>query len=78
MDLPDETKVFPGHGAGSSCGKKLSTATSSTIGEQRLTNYAVRAPDLETFVRIILEDPNSSTTILFARRIIKQANPTAV
>ena len=56
MDLPDETKVFPGHGAGSSCGKKLSTATSSTIGEQRLTNYAVRAPDLETFVRIILED----------------------
>ena len=56
MNLPDETKVFPGHGAGSSCGKKLSTATSSTIGEQRLTNYAVRAPDQETFVRIILKD----------------------
>ena len=56
MNLPDETKVFPGHGAGSSCGKKLSTATSSTIGEQRLTNYAVRAPDIETFVRLVLED----------------------
>src|SRR5262249_2378566 len=35
LTLPDATRVFPAHGAGSSCGKQLSTETSSTIGEQR-------------------------------------------
>ena len=35
LTLPDATKVYPAHGAGSSCGKNLSTATVSTIGEQR-------------------------------------------
>ena len=35
LQLPDPTRVFPAHGAGSSCGKQLSTETSSTIGEQR-------------------------------------------
>ena len=56
MALPDETIVFPGHGAGSACGKKLSTATSSTIGEQRLTNYAVQSRDRETFIELVLAD----------------------
>ena len=56
MTLPDETIVFPGHGAGSACGKKLSTATSSTIGEQRLTNYAVQSRDRETFIELVLAD----------------------
>ena len=56
MALPDETLVFPGHGAGSSCGKNLSTATSSTIGDQRKSNYAVQATDRETFIKLVLED----------------------
>ena len=51
MALPDE-----GHGAGSSCGKNLSTATSSTIGDQRKSNYAVQATDRETFIKLVLED----------------------
>jgi glyoxylase-like metal-dependent hydrolase (beta-lactamase superfamily II) len=38
LQLPDATRVFPAHGAGSACGKQLSTETSSTIGEQRRTN----------------------------------------
>ncbi len=43
LKLPDATRVFPAHGAGSSCGKKLSSETSSTIGEQRQTNYALQS-----------------------------------
>jgi hydroxyacylglutathione hydrolase len=45
--LPDATRVFPAHGAGSACGKNLSTETMSTLGEQRSTNYAL-APMSET------------------------------
>ena len=40
LTLPDTTRVYPAHGAGSACGKNLSTETWSTIGDQRRTNYA--------------------------------------
>ena len=40
MSLPDQVRVFPAHGAGSACGKNLSTEKQSTIGEQRRFNYA--------------------------------------
>ncbi|MGH9000031.1 MAG: MBL fold metallo-hydrolase [Acidimicrobiia bacterium] len=53
MVLPDATRVFPAHGAGSACGKNLSTETSSTIGQQRLTNYAVQPMGEEDFVRVL-------------------------
>jgi hydroxyacylglutathione hydrolase len=56
LALPDETRVFPAHGAGSSCGKQLSNETSSTIGEQRRTNYALRPMDEDAFVSVVLED----------------------
>jgi hydroxyacylglutathione hydrolase len=55
MTLPDATRVFPAHGAGSACGKNLSTETSSTIGEQRQANYAVLAPNREAFVDLVTE-----------------------
>lgn len=42
MALPDAVRVFPAHGAGSACGKNLSTRRQSTIGKQRATNYACR------------------------------------
>jgi hydroxyacylglutathione hydrolase len=38
--LPDATRVFPAHGAGSACGKNMSAAAESTIGEQRATPCA--------------------------------------
>ncbi|MFJ7250068.1 rhodanese-like domain-containing protein [Kitasatospora sp. NPDC098652] len=53
MALPEETLVFPAHGAGSACGKNLSTEKRSTIGTQRRTNYACRPMDQDTFVRIV-------------------------
>jgi hydroxyacylglutathione hydrolase len=43
MVLADDVIVFPGHGAGSSCGKNMSKETVGTIGEQKATNYALRS-----------------------------------
>ena len=43
MTLPDEVIVYPAHGAGSACGKNMSKETVSTIGNQKATNYALRA-----------------------------------
>ncbi|MCI4673895.1 MBL fold metallo-hydrolase [Candidatus Mycolicibacterium alkanivorans] len=55
MTLPDTTRVYPAHGAGSACGKNLSTDLWSTMGEQRKTNYALRAPDKATFMELVTE-----------------------
>ncbi|RZV44111.1 MAG: MBL fold metallo-hydrolase [Acidimicrobiales bacterium] len=55
LPLPDETRVYPAHGAGSACGKNLSTETSSTMGEQRASNYALLAPDKKTFIELVTE-----------------------
>jgi len=55
LALPDETKVYPAHGAGSACGKNLSTDTVSTMGEQRQNNYALLAPDRQTFIDLVTE-----------------------
>ncbi len=55
MTLPDATRVYPAHGAGSACGKNLSTELSSTIGEQKQWNYALRAADRDTFVQLVTE-----------------------
>lgn len=42
MPLADDVIVYPGHGAGSACGKKMSKATEGTLGDQKRTNYALR------------------------------------
>lgn len=55
MTLPDATRVYPAHGAGSACGKNLSTDLWSTMGEQKATNYALRAPDKDTFMALVTE-----------------------
>lgn len=55
MTLPDATRVYPAHGAGSACGKNLSTDLWSTMGEQKRTNYALRAPDKAAFMEMVTE-----------------------
>jgi glyoxylase-like metal-dependent hydrolase (beta-lactamase superfamily II) len=55
MTLPDATRVYPAHGAGSACGKNLSTDTSSTIGEQRISNYALLAENKQVFFDLVTE-----------------------
>ena len=53
MGLPDAVRVFPAHGAGSACGKNLSTEKQSTIGEQRLFNYACQPMNEADFVALV-------------------------
>ena len=55
LTLPDATRIFPAHGAGSACGRQLSTERQSTIGEQRRGNYALQAATEEDFVRLVSE-----------------------
>ena len=56
LELPDSTKVYPAHGAGSLCGKALSKETVSTIGEQRLLNYALQPMLKERFIELVTAD----------------------
>jgi glyoxylase-like metal-dependent hydrolase (beta-lactamase superfamily II)/rhodanese-related sulfurtransferase len=56
LPLPDETLVYPAHGAGSLCGKNLSTDTVSTVGEQRKYNYALQSMSREKFIEIVTTD----------------------
>jgi glyoxylase-like metal-dependent hydrolase (beta-lactamase superfamily II)/rhodanese-related sulfurtransferase len=54
--LPDDTLLYPAHGAGSLCGKKLSTDTVSTIGIQRAYNYALAPMSRERFIETVTAD----------------------
>src|SRR6202041_3854581 len=56
LPLPDETLVYPAHGAGSLCGKKLSTDTVSSLGDQRRLNYALQPMSKEEFIRLVTAD----------------------
>ncbi|ETX01357.1 MAG: sulfurtransferase [Candidatus Entotheonella factor] len=56
LPLPDETLVYPAHGAGSLCGRNLSTDTVSTMGTQRHYNYALQPMSREAFVALVTAD----------------------
>jgi rhodanese-related sulfurtransferase len=51
--LPDETEIYPAHGAGSLCGKSLSKETWSTLGEQRKFNYALMPMTRDAFINVV-------------------------
>ena len=56
LPLPDATLVYPAHGAGSLCGKAISTETVSTIGEQRAANYALQPMSQTAFIDLVTAD----------------------
>ena len=56
LPLPDETLVYPAHGAGSLCGKQLSSDTVSPLGDQRRLNYALQPMSKEEFIRLVTAD----------------------
>jgi hydroxyacylglutathione hydrolase len=56
MTLDDSVEVYPAHGAGSMCGRNISKETSSTIGEQRRFNYALKPMSKDEFVRMMTAD----------------------
>jgi rhodanese-related sulfurtransferase/glyoxylase-like metal-dependent hydrolase (beta-lactamase superfamily II) len=56
LKLPDETLVYPAHGAGSLCGKQLSSDTVSALGQQRRFNYALQPMTKDEFIRLVTAD----------------------
>lgn len=55
LTLPDDTEIFPAHGAGSLCGRQMGSERSSTIGTQRRTNYALLARSEEEFIHLLTD-----------------------
>lgn len=55
MPLSDDITVYPGHGAGSACGKNMSTDTVDTLGNQKKTNYALNQPNKEAFIEAVTD-----------------------
>ncbi len=68
LRLPDETQIYPAHGAGSLCGRQMSSESSSTIGKQKQTNYALMAKSSEEFVHL-LTDNLSTAPEYFAQEV---------
>lgn len=56
LPLPDETLIYPAHGAGSLCGKNISSDTVSTLGDQRRFNYALQPMRKDEFIRLVSVD----------------------
>lgn len=56
MRLPDHITVYPAHGAGTLCGKGLSSANSSNIGAEKADNWSLNEPDKATFIQTLITD----------------------
>jgi glyoxylase-like metal-dependent hydrolase (beta-lactamase superfamily II)/rhodanese-related sulfurtransferase len=56
LQLPDETFVYPAHGAGSMCGRNISSDRNSTIGRERQSNYALKPMPREAFIQLLTAD----------------------
>ena len=56
LKLPDDVRVFPAHGAGSLCGRNISSERTSTIGHERRFNYAVQPMPRDEFIRLMTTD----------------------
>ena len=56
MALPDNLIVYPAHGPGSSCGKNIGPETQTTIGEQKISNYAMLLQTREEFINAVTSD----------------------
>ncbi len=55
LTLPDSITIYPGHGAGSACGKNMSKETTDTLGNQKNFNYALQAKSKEEFIDKVLD-----------------------
>jgi glyoxylase-like metal-dependent hydrolase (beta-lactamase superfamily II)/rhodanese-related sulfurtransferase len=75
--LPDETLVYPAHGAGSLCGKNLSTDTVSTMGVQRRYNYALQPMSRERFIELVTADqPDTPAYFTYDAQLNARERPT--
>ena len=77
LTLDDNVLVYPAHGAGSLCGKNLSTDTVSTIGVQRQYNYALQPMSREEFVRVVTaEQPDTPAYFSYDAVLNAKERPT--
>ena len=77
LPLPDETLVYPAHGAGSLCGKALSKETFSTIGEQRRSNYALQPMSRAAFIGMVTADqPDAPPYFTYDAMLNSRERPT--
>ncbi len=74
LTLPDDTRVYPAHGAGSLCGKQLGDAAFSTIGEQRKYNYALQPMSREEFKQIVTADQPEAPAYFLHDAILNRKN----
>jgi len=74
LTLPDDTRVYPAHGAGSLCGKQLEDAAFSTIGEQRKYNYALQPMSREEFKRMVTADQPEAPAYFLHDAILNRQN----
>ena len=76
LALPDATRVYPAHGAGSLCGRGISSERWSTIGRERMTNPALRAMPREAFIAEVTRDvPETPVYFLHSRDLNRQGPP---
>ncbi|MGH7742405.1 MAG: MBL fold metallo-hydrolase [Candidatus Eiseniibacteriota bacterium] len=75
LKLPDATRVYPAHGAGSLCGKNIGRETWSTMGQQRMMNPALREMSREDFVAEITRDVPETPVYFLHSRDMNQAGP---
>jgi hydroxyacylglutathione hydrolase len=74
--LPDYIQVHPAHGAGSACGKALGAIPHTTVGYERLTNWAIRFDDEDAFVQALLEgQPEPPRYFAMMKRLNKEPRP---
>ncbi|MGA2130979.1 MAG: MBL fold metallo-hydrolase [Bryobacteraceae bacterium] len=75
--LPDATRVYPAHGAGSLCGKALGSESFSTIGIQRTLNYALQPMSKDEFIRLVVADqPDAPSYFAFDAVLNTKERPT--
>jgi hydroxyacylglutathione hydrolase len=77
LRLPDESLVYPAHGAGSLCGKALGSETVSTLGEQRRANYALQPMTKDAFIQVVTADqPDAPGYFTYDAMLNSQERPT--
>lgn len=76
--LPDETVVYPAHGAGSPCGKSLGSEKTSTIGHEKANNYALKLIDKKEFTEAVLTGLNVPPQYFVGNALMNRGGPTGM
>lgn len=73
--LPDHIQIWPGHGAGSACGKALGAVPGSTVGYEKLSNWALKIEDEETFIQSLLDGQPEPPKYFAMMKMMNKSGP---